>query len=67
MLIKTIKKEIREKKKKIEKQTQNQDVINNGGNHVTYNGKTYYWKYSIDSFDLSNQMAISKGKLSTIP
>lgn len=54
-------KEIREKKKKIEKQTQNQDVINNGGNHVTYNGKTYYWKYSIDSFDLSNQMAISKG------
>lgn len=54
-------KEIREKKKKIEKQTQNQDVITNGGNHVTYNGKTYYWKYSIDSFDLSNQMAISKG------
>ena len=41
-------KEITEKKKKIEKQTQNQDVINNGGNHVTYNGKTYYWKYSSD-------------------
>ena len=28
-------KEITKKKKKIEKQTQNQDVINNGGNHVT--------------------------------
>lgn len=42
-------KEIIEKKKKIEKQTQNQDVINNGGNHITYNGKTYYWKYSSDS------------------
>lgn len=42
-------KEIREKKKEIEKQTQNQDVINNGGNHVTYNGKTYYWKYSNNS------------------
>ena len=41
-------KEITEKKKKIEKQTQNQDVINNGGNNVTYNGKTYYWKYSSD-------------------
>lgn len=42
-------KEISEKKKKIEKQTQNQDVINNGSNHVIYNGKTYYWKYSNDS------------------
>ena len=21
-------------------------IINNGGEHVTYNGKTYYWKYS---------------------
>ena len=38
-------KEIIEKKKKIEKQTQNRDIINNGGNHVIYNEKTYYWKY----------------------
>lgn len=46
-------KEISEKKKKIEKQAQiqdnNQDVINNGGYHVTYDGRTYYWKYSSDS------------------
>ena len=50
--------EISEKKKKIEKQTQDQDVINNGGNHVTYNGKTYYWKYTGDSLELLDQTDI---------
>lgn len=54
-------KEISEKKKKIEKQTKNQNVINNGGNHVTYNGKTYYWKYTVDSLELLDQTAIYKG------
>lgn len=53
--------EISEKKKKIEKQTQDQDVINNGGNHVTYNGKTYYWKYTGDSLELLDQTDIYKG------
>lgn len=54
-------KEIRKKKEKIEKQTKNQNVINNGGNHVTYNGKTYYWKYTVDSLELLDQTAIYKG------
>ncbi len=55
-------KEITEKKKKIEKQIQNQDVINNGGNHVTYNGKTYYWKYSSDSLYSASMHVMYSGK-----
>lgn len=55
-------KEITEKKKKIEKQTQNQDVINNGGNHITYNGKTYYWKYSSDSLYSTSMHVMYSGK-----
>lgn len=30
-----------------------QDVLNNGGRYVSYQGKTYYWKYSGDSYTSS--------------
>lgn len=41
------KQEILNKKNDIKK---NQGVINNGGDYVTYNGKSYYWEYHGNSF-----------------
>ena len=37
-------------------------VINNGGDYVTYKGKSYYWEYKSNSFDASNQHAIGMGR-----
>ena len=37
------------------------NVINNGGDYVTYKGKSYYWEYKSNSFDASNQRAIDRG------
>ena len=45
------KKEIKDKQKKIENQIKNNmGVINNGGDYVTYKGKSYYWEYHENSF-----------------
>ena len=38
------------------------NVINNGGDYVTYKGKSYYWEYKSNSFDASIQRAISMGR-----
>ena len=35
------------------------NVINNGGDYVTYKGKSYYWEYKSNSFDTSNHYAIT--------
>ena len=56
-----------EKNKKIIKDKQKEikdglNVINNGGDYVTYKGKSYYWEYKSNSFDVSNQRAISRGR-----
>lgn len=53
------KQEILNKKNDIKK---NHGVINNGGDYVTYNGKSYYWEYKSNSFDASNQRAIGMGR-----
>ena len=37
------------------------NAINNGGDYVTYKGKSYYWEYKSNSFDASNQRAVSMG------
>lgn len=34
-----------------QKEMSNSTVINNGGDYVTYRGKSYYWEYTRDSFD----------------
>ena len=45
------KKEIRDKQKQIDIQIKNNmGVINNGGDYVTYKGKSYYWEYHENSF-----------------
>ena len=38
------------------------NAINNGGDYVTYKGKSYYWEYKSNSFDASNQRAVSMGR-----
>ena len=38
------------------------NVINNGGDYVTYKGKSYYWEYKSNSFDASNQRAIDRDR-----
>ena len=35
------------------------NVINNGGDYVTYKGKSYYWEYESNSFDTANHYAIT--------
>ncbi|WP_288687007.1 hypothetical protein [uncultured Catenibacterium sp.] len=37
------------------------NVINNGGDYVTYKDKSYYWEYKSTSFNTSNQRAITYG------
>ena len=37
------------------------NAINNGGDYVTYKGKSYYWEYKSNSFYTSNQRAITHG------
>ena len=56
-----------EKNKKIIKDKQKEikdgmNAINNGGDYVTYRGKSYYWEYKSNSFDASNQRAIGMGR-----
>ena len=36
-------------------------AVNNGGDYVTYKGKSYYWEYKSNSFYTSNQRAITHG------
>ena len=36
-------------------------AVNNGGDYVTYRGKSYYWEYKSTSFNASNQRAITYG------
>ena len=36
-------------------------AVNNGGDYVTYRGKSYYWEYKSTSFNTSNQRAITYG------
>ena len=35
------------------------NAINNGGDYVTYKGKSYYWEYKSNSFDTANHYAIT--------
>ena len=45
------KKEIKDKQKKIQEKIKNgESVINNGGDYVTYKGKSYYWQYNTESY-----------------
>ena len=37
------------------------NAVNNGGDYVTYKGKSYYWEYKSNSFYTSNQRAITHG------
>ena len=37
------------------------NAINNGGDYVTYKGKSYYWEYKSNSYYTSNQRAITHG------
>ena len=37
------------------------NAVNNGGDYVTYKGKSYYWEYKSTSFNTSNQRAITYG------
>ena len=53
------KKIIKDKQKEIK---DGMNVINNGGDYVTYKGKSYYWEYKSNSFDASNQRAIDRGR-----
>lgn len=54
------KQEILNKKNDIKK---NQGVINNGGDYVTYNGKSYYWEYHGNSFYDPEPQNIEDGQL----
>lgn len=54
------KQEILNKKNDIKK---NQGVINNGGDYVTYNGKSYYWEYHGNSFYDPEPRNIEDGQL----
>ena len=52
--------------KKINKDKQEEikdgmSAVNNGGDYVTYRGKSYYWEYKSTSFNASNQRAITYG------
>ena len=38
------------------------NAVNNGGDYVTYRGKSYYWEYKSNSFDASNQRAIDRDR-----
>ena len=50
------KKIIKDKQKEIK---DGMNVINNGGDYVTYKGKSYYWEYESNSFDTANHYAIT--------
>ena len=52
--------EILNKKNDIKK---NHGVINNGGDYVTYNGKSYYWEYHENSFYDPEPQNIEDGQL----
>ncbi|WP_288687006.1 hypothetical protein [uncultured Catenibacterium sp.] len=52
------KKVIKEKQEEIK---DGMNAINNGGDYVTYKGKSYYWEYKSTSFNTSNQRAITYG------
>ena len=54
------KQEILNKKNDIKK---NHGVINNGGDYVTYNGKSYYWEYHGNSFYDPEPQNIEDGQL----
>ena len=54
------KQEIQNKKNDIKK---NHGVINNGGDYVTYNGKSYYWEYHGNSFYDPEPQSIEDGHL----
>ena len=54
------KQEILNKKNDIKK---NQGVINNGGDYVTYNGKSYYWEYHGNSFRHPDTRDVDEGNL----
>ena len=54
------KQEILNKKNDIKK---NHGVINNGGDYVTYNGKSYYWEYHENSFYDPEPQNIEDGQL----
>lgn len=54
------KQEILNKKNDIKK---NHGVINNGGDYVTYNGKSYYWEYHGNSFYDPEPQYIEDGQL----
>lgn len=54
------KQEILNKKNDIKK---NHGVINNGGDYVTYNGKSYYWEYHGNSFIHPDTPDIEVGQL----
>ena len=38
------------------------NAINNGGDYVTYKGKSYYWEYKSNSFDTANHYAITMSR-----
>ena len=50
------KKIIKDKQEEINDGT---NAINNGGDYVTYKGKSYYWEYESNSFDTANHYAIT--------
>ena len=54
------KQEILNKKNDIKK---NHGVINNGGDYVTYNGKSYYWEYHGNSFRHPDTRDVDEGNL----
>ncbi|WP_288687004.1 DUF5050 domain-containing protein [uncultured Catenibacterium sp.] len=54
------KQEILNKKNDIKK---NHGVINNGGDYVTYNGKSYYWEYHGNSFRYPDTRDVDEGNL----
>ena len=54
------KQEILNKKNDIKK---NHGVINNGGDYVTYNGKSYYWEYHGNSFRHPDARDVDEGNL----
>lgn len=54
------KQEILNKKNDIKK---NHGVINNGGDYVTYNGKSYYWEYHGNSFIQPDSRDVDDGYL----
>ena len=50
------KKVIKEKQEEIK---DGMNAVNNGGDYVTYKGKSYYWEYKSNSFDTSNHYFIT--------